>query len=78
MRFTELLECLRRELGPDLASRAAHAIRLNAGGERIHVPTRAPRVEVRPSDTPERLALRAGISKRSAYRWLNQARKRRI
>lgn len=42
------------------------------GGERVYVPRRAHRrLEIAPSDTPQTIARKHGVARRTAYRWVN-------
>lgn len=74
MRFADLVEILERELGRDLARRAADALCREAPGEEVYVPRRAGRPEVGPTDTPATVAVRYRVSERTARNWVNRWR----
>lgn len=74
MRFLELAEILRRELGPDLGPRVCQIICRQAPGESIYIPSRDGPPEILPTDTPQRIVERYGVTKRTAYNWVNRWR----
>lgn len=74
MRFAELAEILRRELGPDIGARACQIICRQAAGESVYIPSRSSEPEILPTDTPARIAERYGVPKRTAYNWVNRWR----
>lgn len=67
--FTELAEIIRRELGGE-ADRVLLVICRECAGENLYIPRRAVRPEIQPSDTPQAVATRHGVSRRTSYRWV--------
>lgn len=74
MRFAELAEILRRELGHDLAAKVSRAICQQAAGESLYIPARAEQPEILPTDTPKRVAERYGVHRETARNWVNRWR----
>jgi hypothetical protein len=74
MRFAELAEILRRELGSELASKACRVLCQQAAGESVYIPTRAAAPEILPTDTPKRVADRYGVPRSTAANWVNRWR----
>jgi hypothetical protein len=74
MRFRELTEILRRELGPDLAAQVGRIICAAASGESVYIPARAEQPEILPTDTPRRVAERYGVHRETARNWVNRWR----
>jgi hypothetical protein len=74
MKYADLVEILTRELGPDLASRACAALRREAAGEDVAIPRRDTAPVILPGDTPKSVQTRYGVSRRTAYRWVDRWR----
>ena len=74
MRFADLAEILRRELGPDLAAKACKIICREAAGESVYIPSRDGPPEILQTDTPKRVAERYGIPRSTAHNWVNRWR----
>jgi hypothetical protein len=74
VRFADLAEILRRELGPDLGARACRAICEHAAGESVYIPGRPEPPEILPSDTPRTVAARYRINRETARNWVNRWR----
>ena len=74
MRFADLAEILRRELGHDLAARACRILCREAAGESVYIPSRADPPEILPTDTPRRVAERYGVPRSTAHNWVNRWR----
>lgn len=75
MRFCDLADLLRRELGRDQAERVCTLICREASGEKIYVPQRTDRPQVLPTDTPKTVQRRHGVSRSTAYNWVSSWRK---
>ena len=71
MTFDECWDILKRELGTDTAARACHALMREAGGESLYIPRRQPAPAVQPTETVRQVQQRAGVSRATAYRWVN-------
>lgn len=72
MRFADLAEILRRELGADLAAKACRVLCREAAGESVYIPSREGPPEIRPTDTPKRVAERYGVHRETARNWVNR------
>lgn len=72
MTLAELAQILRRELGADVAARVVAIACREAAGERVFIPRRVGRPEVRPDDTAQSIQQRHGVSRASAYNWVNR------
>lgn len=70
MNYAELSEIVRREAGVDIAARILAAICREAAGEYVYIPRRSGPPEILPGDTPAKLAIRYGVTKRTAYNWV--------
>lgn len=75
MTLDEVAVILERALGQDQARVALEAICREAAGESLYIPRRAARPEIRPSDTPQALQKKYGISRTTAYNWVNNWRR---
>lgn len=78
MRLPDLAEILIRVLGDDDTRRALDALCKEAGGETLYIPSRPARPDrsdLRPTDTVQTLIQTRGISKSTAYRWVDRWRK---
>lgn len=74
MTLAELAAILRRELGADITIRVVEIVCREAAGERIHIPRRVGRPEVRTDDTPQAIQQRHRVSRATAYNWVNRWR----
>ena len=74
MRFADLAEILRRELGSEIGARACRAICAHAAGESVYIPGRSEPPEILPTDTPKRVAERYGVPRSTAHNWVNRWR----
>jgi len=72
VRFEDLADIVRREVGESLAIRILRALRRDAGGEQIYIPQKEPPPEVTPRDTVHGLRERHRISRSTAYNWVNR------
>ena len=70
MTFAELTEILSREIGHELAERAALALCREAPGARVFIPARAQRPEISQRDTPAAVQQRYNVSRATAHRWV--------
>lgn len=74
MTLAELADILRRELGADVTARVVAVVCREAAGERVHIPRRVGRPEVRPDDSPQAIQQRHRVSRATAYNWVNRWR----
>lgn len=71
--YDDLVRILCEECGDPLADRIARRIRALLGSQSIYVPSRgAP--DVTRKDTVETIRKRHGVSRSTAYNWLNKYR----
>lgn len=75
MRFTELSDIIRREVGEDMARRVCRAICRESAGEQVYIPRRAERPIPELSDTVSSLQKSHGVSRSTAYNWVSSWRK---
>lgn len=74
MTLSDLADVLARNLGADLAARAAAVLIEHAPGETLYIPQRLAPPRVLPSDTVASLRARYACSRRTAYNWINRQR----
>jgi len=74
MKFADLADLIRRELPHEQAERLCRAICREAAGEQIYIPARHGEPEILPSDTPKTVQKRYGVSRQTAYNWVNKWR----
>ena len=74
MRFADLAEILRVELGADLSARACRAICARAAGESVYIPARPEPPEILPSDTPRTVSARYQVHPNTGRNWVNRWR----
>ena len=70
--WQDLEQIIREECG-DHAPRVLSRIRIICGGMRLYVPAKQP-MEVTQKDTPKTLQAKYGVSRSTAYNWLNKYR----
>jgi hypothetical protein len=75
VRFADLAEILRRELGADLAAKACRIICREASGESVYIPARAEPPTIQPTDTPKTVASRYSVHRETARNWVNRWRR---
>jgi len=70
----ELQQRLGREqtLSPESV---ADIIRREWGGQRIYIPSRAPRPKILPTDTPKTIQRRYGVPRSTAHSWVQRWRR---
>lgn len=71
--FSELIQAIRDECGNEIAKRLDLKMRQMFGTRRIYIPGK-PSPEVTQADTVETLKKRHGVSRATAYNWLNKYR----
>lgn len=74
MRFSEVVDILRREMGEDIAVRVSKVLCSEAAGEQVYIPSRHEKPEILPTDTVKTVQKRYGLSQRTAYNWVNRWR----
>lgn len=74
MRFAELVDLIKREIGEDRGRRLCDAICDECAGEEIYIPKRPGAPEVKPTDTPATVARRNRVSRSTAYNWVTKYR----
>jgi hypothetical protein len=74
MTLAELADILRRDLGDDVTARVVAVLCREASGERVHIPRRLGRPEIREDDTPNTIQQRHRVSRATAYNWVNRWR----
>jgi hypothetical protein len=75
VKFVELADIIKREVGRDLADKVVEAICSAAAGEAVYIPRRPARPSIEPSDTPTAVARKHNVSRSTAYNWVNRWRR---
>ena len=71
--WDDICQVIEDECGKDVAHRVVLKLRKRVGGLRIYIPSR-PSPKVTHKDTPQTLQKKHGISRATAYNWLNKYR----
>jgi len=74
MRFPDLADIIKRELGESAAKRVLNAICRDAAGEQVYIPARPSDPELLPTDTVKTIRRRHAVSRSTAYNWINKYR----
>ena len=70
MRFADLADIVRAELGPHAADRLLQRICAEAAGEQVYIPSRHAPPKIEPTDTPKAVQARYKVSRTTAHNWV--------